>query len=800
MRRIALVAALAVTAMPAMAGHLTMEQIMANPDWIGHAVEQPYWSADGNHLYYRLERDGSQIRDLYRVDPTSGAGGRVADAELANADGDPVFDATRQRAAFVRHGDVFVRDMTRGTLIQVTRTPGQESDPQWSADGSAVQYRCGNQWYSYSLAAAASHPVATLKTADDPQADTSNALERQQLELFKTLRHTKAEKEARHRNDLALDKADATRAPQPFWMGKDNAIAATALSPDGRWMLVVTQPSHYNDGKPAVVNHYVTESGYTEQEKARPYVGRNQPAPQNVWLLDLTAHVKHALSLDDLPGIHDDPLADLRAKAQADLRKAGHDDEADALKAPATRAVSVTGFLMHPMVWSDDGKAAAIQLRANDNKDRWIASVDLSDHKLVVQDHLHDAAWISWSFNGFGFVPHSRTLWFLSEKTGYAQLYAKSLGGRAKRLTSGHFEVSEPVFSADGKWAYLKANKEAPYAYDVYRVPLAGGRLERVTHFGAIDDFTLSPDGTRLAVLHSSAYTLPQLAVVDAGGGEARELTDTVKPAFKAVDWVEPQFVKVPSTHGAGDIYAKLYLPENIDDGQSHPAVLFVHGAGYLQDVTKGWTYYFREQMFHNLLAQEGYVVLVMDYRASAGYGRDWRTAIYRRMGHPELEDLLDGKAWLASHHHVDPARVGIYGGSYGGFMTEMALLRAPGEFAAGAALRAPADWTTYNGPYTSDILNDPQIDPEAYRVSSPIEYVDQLADPLLIEHGLIDNNVMPSDSIRLYQRFIELHKKNFWISVYPMERHGFEHADSWYDEYRRIHELFTRFVKHGKS
>src|SRR5699024_7946222 len=146
-------------------------------------------------------------------------------------------------------------------------------------------------------------------------------------------------------------------------------------------------------------------------------------------------------------------------------------------------------------------------------------------------------------------------------------------------------------------------------------------------------------------------------------------------------------------------------------------------------------------------------------------------------MGHPELEDLLDGKRWLVSEHAVDPERVGIYGGSYGGFMSIMALLRAPGEFAAGAALRPVTDWTTYHHEYTSNILNTPQLDPEAYARSSPIEYADALAEPLLLMHGLIDNNVLPDDTIGLYQRFIELHKKDFWMSLYPMERHGFRHA-----------------------
>jgi len=219
--------------------------------------------------------------------------------------------------------------------------------------------------------------------------------------------------------------------------------------------------------------------------------------------------------------------------------------------------------------------------------------------------------------------------------------------------------------------------------------------------------------------------------------------------------------------------------------------VMFVHGAGYTQNVHQKFPYYFREQMFHDLLLQHGYVVLDMDYRASEGYGRDWRTAIYRQMGHPELEDLLDGKRWLVDNQHVDAKRVGIYGGSYGGFMTLMALFRAPGEFAAGAALRPVTDWTQYDHEYASKILNTPQLDPIAYRKSSPIEFADGLRDPLLICHGVIDDNVLFEDSMRLYQRLIELHKDNFTISPYPLDRHSFSNADAWLDEYKRIYRLF---------
>lgn len=806
MRRMMLAGLVALATSPALladtpSGTLDLETIMASPDWIGAAVESPYWSVDGRSLYYSLKQDGSKVRDRYRVDVATGRGEKLGPEAIAQAEGAPVFDRQHRQAAYVLHGDVFLVDLGTSRRVQVTRTSETETAPRFSSDGRALQYRRGNQWFAYDIAAGVAAPAAVLNTGEDPQDKQPDALTREQLRLFKSLRTVKAEKDAARANEDALSAVDPGRAPRPIWLGDVGEVIGTELSPDGRWMVVVTQPKDYKAGKAPEVTHYVTESGYAEQQPTRAYVGRRDPAPQSLWLVDLRARKSYPLDTGVLPGIKDDPLKVLRAKAIAALEKEGHADEAKALKAPEKRAVRVISTSDDGggggIAWSDDGANVAIQMRAIDNKDRWIATVDLDRHALINQHRLTDNAWINWNFNDFGWLKDGRTLWYLSEETGWSQLYAKQPGSKARALTQGRFEVSHPVLSEDGQWFYVRSNQVAPYSYDVYRVPAKGGELTRLTRYEGMDDFVLSPDGRQLAVLHSAPYVLPQLAVQD-GGGAARELTRTMKPAFAQRSWIAPKIVPVPSSHGAGTIWAKYYGPVDEPPG-SRPAVIFVHGAGYLQNVTLGWSNYFREQMFHNLLVQRGYVVLDMDYRASEGYGRDWRTAIYRQMGHPELDDLLDGKAWLVREHGVDPHRVGIYGGSYGGFMTLMALLRAPGAFAAGSALRPVTDWTSYNHEYTSNILNDPQLDPDAYATSSPIEYADQLRDPLLIQHGLIDDNVLTSDTIRLYQRFIELHKKNFWMSLYPMERHGFVQPDSWYDEYRRIAELFDTYVKPAK-
>jgi dipeptidyl aminopeptidase/acylaminoacyl peptidase len=196
--------------------------------------------------------------------------------------------------------------------------------------------------------------------------------------------------------------------------------------------------------------------------------------------------------------------------------------------------------------------------------------------------------------------------------------------------------------------------------------------------------------------------------------------------------------------------------------------------------------------MFHNLLSDLGYTVLDIDYRASDGYGRDFRTGIYRHMGGKDLSDQLDGKKYLVENLGIDANKVGIYGGSYGGFITLMALLTKPGEFKAGAALRSVTDWAHYNQGYTANILNFPETDPEAYKKSSPIYFANNLQDKLLMLHGMVDDNVQFQDIVRMTQRFIELGKKDWDLAVFPVEAHGFQKTYSWVDEYRRILDLFN--------
>ncbi|HEX8722207.1 MAG TPA: alpha/beta fold hydrolase, partial [Pyrinomonadaceae bacterium] len=386
-------------------------------------------------------------------------------------------------------------------------------------------------------------------------------------------------------------------------------------------------------------------------------------------------------------------------------------------------------------------------------------------------------------------------------------------GGEPEQLTSGRFEVSDVRLSADKTKFYFTSSEGSLFERHLYTMPAGGGARTRLTTMPGNNQADVSPDETTLAVVRSYSNRPPELYLQpnrpapaqnaqapnspaaipaaaqapDAPGAGVRQVTNSPVPEFFNYNWIDPPLVSFRARDGAS-VHARLYKPARPNGA----AVVFVHGAGYLQDVHKWWSTYYREYMFHHLLAERGYTVLSIDYRGSAGYGRDWRTGIYRHMGGKDLDDHVDAVRYLVSEHGIDPRRVGLYGGSYGGFITLMAMFTTPDVFAAGAALRPVSDWAHYNHPYTSNILNEPQDDPEAYRRSSPIYFAAGLKGALLICHGMVDTNVHFQDTVRLAERLIELRKENWELAPYPVEDHSFERADSWADEYKRILKLFT--------
>ena len=742
------------------------------------------------------------------------------------------WSADRRRYAYSRAGDIYVVDLETGSRAQLTRTSVNENRPFHLADGR-IGFSRGSAVVARDLDSGLETELFVVRADDDPidkldeSARDADYLQRQQRRLFRWIDDEARRNRRRLELDERLSREDSGRAALPWYVGAKREVQRVAASPDARHALVVLRAKEQGETQRDQMPLYVTDTGYVKTEDVRPKVGQ-MPRAISLVLLDRDDQELVELDLSSLPGITEDPLADLR-KAAADREKtrrvpsdstdstSDSDDggsEADrgdtlaestksresssAEAKPKPRPVSLSG-----LGWNSRGDRAWIQVVSLDNKDRWLAVVDLDSAELRFVHRLSDEAWINWSFRDTGWLGDDETLYFLSEETGTSHLYVWTDGDEQPRqLTSGDFVVDSPQPAPDAESLFVIANRTHPGNNEVYRVPVTGGALEPVTSLGGMNRFALAPDGRQLVVTHSTTLRPPELYHVSLGpggrpAGAPRRLTETVSAEFLEKPWVQPEIVEVPSSHVDRPIYARLYRPseEAGATGTGRAAVVFVHGAGYLQNAHKGWSSYFREFMFHSLLVERGYVVLDMDFRASAGYGRDWRTAIYRQMGTPELEDLQDGVAYLVAEHGVDSKRIGVYGGSYGGFVTFMAMFREPGLFAAGAALRPVTDWAHYNHPYTSNILNTPELDPEAYERSSPIEFAEGLEGHLLICTGMLDDNVLFQDSVRLVQRLIELEKEDWEIAIYPVEPHGFREPSSWLDEYRRIFKLFETTI-----
>ncbi|QIR13625.1 S9 family peptidase [Shewanella aestuarii] len=781
---------------PRVAQPLTLNQIMANPDWMGVFAQNGYWADDGQSIYFSRQAHQAPVRDYYQQDIKQTTAQKLSLEQLHLADQKhAVTNLDKTKKAYIYQGNLFIKHLPDGDIKQITKQNEAISGVRFLANGDLAYWQ-GNNIFRLHNTTGLIEQIANIQMANEPKLiqDPQSYIAKQQHRLinYVAMQHNNAKAKQDYQQQLI--KVDPSIAAKTWYLGDNEVVSELSLSADGRYVLIALTDKNYSwRAEHDIMPNYLGKDGYVDAVPSRARVAEDKFPGQRLVLLDLTKQIKKDITIEGLTGFDEDVLADVKAE-NANAKGETYQSE----KSPRLiQLMQDWGWDQSAIKWHPTENKLLVMIEAVDNKDRWIASVDLDKGSLTTEHRLHDKAWVNYNFNEFGWIPNSNDFYFLSEESGYSHLYVKTLAGKTRALTQGKFVVDEVTLSPDGKHLIYRANPDHPGSYNVYRVAIDDGSIEQLTNWFGTLTYELSPDGNAL-LLDASSVISPSELYVQPIGGEIKQLTNYTSNAFKEYAWQAPKVVAVPSSHGANNIYARVYLPDGFDpeNADKYPAVIFNHGAGYLQNAHYGFSVYFREFMFHNMLAQQGYVVMDMDYRGSKGYGRDWRTAIYRNMGHPEVEDLKDGVAWMAKHANVDIAKVGTYGGSYGGFLTFMALFNEPELFQAGAALRPVTDWAHYNAPYTSNILNTPDVDPIAYERSSPIEHAQGLQKPLLIMSGVLDDNVFFQDSVRLVQRLIELEKPMFETAIYPVEPHGFKQPSSWLDEYRRIYKLFEQELK----
>jgi len=746
----------------------SIKNIMRGPELYGRQPDNVRWSADSKWIYFTWLEPATDWRETpkqFRVRAIPGAKPERVSIKQIDSTGARFAQSERSHngryAAVEFGGDIYVNDLTTGTTRRLTQTVEAERNPQFSASDRQIFFVRSNNIYAIDLFSGLLRQVTDIRPGPAPT-DSSKAqgqrgrLEQQQRDLFQSVRdRIRADSIARadrlQRDSLGL---------KAIYLQTGEQVSDFSISSTGSSLLVTTRVPATGP-RTTDIPQYVTRSGYTEELRGRTKVG--------------DAEQRGRIALITLPA------------ATITWLKPFTSD-------------TTTGYF-DLLGWNDAGTRGLIYAFSGDNKSRLLQTVDPAG-KITTLEAARDTAWIGGPCSECGgWYDQGRRIWYVSEADGFSHLYTigPDATGR-QQLTKGKWEVRDIALSPDRRWFYLHTNEVSPFEQHLYRMPAAGGAMQKITTKSGKHAGVVSPDGELVADVYSYVNRPPDLFLLrDRPGAEMSQLTVSPSAEWLSFPWIVPELVMIPASDGV-QVPAHIYKPSDMHAQPNGAAVIFVHGAGYLHNVGNFWSEYPREYMFNQFLASKGYTVLDLDYRGSDGYGRDWRTAIYRHMGGRDLQDQVDASRYLNTTYHVDPERIGIYGGSYGGFITLMALFTEPKHFGAGAALRSVTDWAHYNQGYTSEILNLPQNDTLAYRQSSPIYFAEGLEDPLLMAHGMVDTNVNFQDIVRLTQRFIELGKTRWELAAYPVENHAFVVPSSWADEYRRIFELFERYLPTGTS
>ena len=676
---------------PATTPMLTVDSIMRGPKLVGTAPSAIRWSRDSSKVYFSWQKATDERSATYQVNRDGTGLKQMTPEEIRGivAPQTGRFDRSRKRVLAVESGDVVVYDANGGSRRQVTRTSVTESNPRWARNDTAVTFVRDGNLFIMSLDATPADAVAFAQLTDIVSAEPAPAAaaagagaraggggqrgggagaaagrgaggagttqteaqrllaeqERALIEFLKNQQGGRGGGAAQGGGGRAGGPGGGAPAATPVPIARLNLterqnVLDLQLSPDEKYVWVGVNERAEGTARGQDTPNYVTSSSYPEMIPGRPNVGDVQ-GRRMLAILDVRANKT--------------VWAD--AAAFAGVERKAKPTDADVPRILNWAAPDV----------SEDGAYGVVAVRSQDNKDRWYVTVDPATGKASIIDWLHDDAWIREQSVGGGglgggagiaWLPDNKRFVFLSERTGYMQMYSVDMSAAqpaAKALTSGKWEVTDARLSNDRKTVFLTTNEVHPGERHFYTMSVDGGALTKITSMTGSNEATISPDEKALAIVFSYSNKPPELFTMAlAPGAKAVQVTTTPSDEWSAFKWIDPKVITYKTRDGQ-DVYARLFTPEMMGAKRDpkKPAVIFVHGAGYLQNAHKYWSTYYREYMFHNILASRGYVVLDPDYRASSGYGRDWRTAIYRHMGGKDLEDIVDGAKYLVDKEQV---------------------------------------------------------------------------------------------------------------------------------------------------
>ena len=745
----------------AFAQPLTVREIMVEPSIAGMRVENERLSPDGSKVVYLWNPENKYPKSLYLQSTSGGAATKLlSPSDLPPPQRPPERENKLNYGVDLR--DEFVRERENAL-----------GNFEWSPDSKKLLFTHGGDLYLLTLGDA--KPKRFTRT-QSPEFG-GRFLDNDRI-LF-----------SQNGNVFVLNIADSTLIQLTREANQQNFISVGNITPD-------------KAGK--VLAYVVTDSSKQRQFVVPNFLGEFVAGggPRRGWS-------EQKLYVTSADGSREMPFEIKLPKPEGVSNFRRMDWTADGQNLIVDRIDKDTKRRQLFFVHSPGGKGEQIITIADETDDKWQASLS-----AIFEPNPKDPS----------------QLFYGSEKDGYNHIYLAKLtpnkvelgGGDTSakgdpgyssdvsttQLTKGNWQVEWAKWNAEGDQIIFNSTEENSAERQFYALfPASGDKVmlpsneKGMRGSPQMDDVNGQP-----TLLYSfSRWNQPDDLYVQKVCPRCRglntpvRLTNSVPETFAKRPWNDAKFIDIPSRDGKV-IKSKIYLPAGHNTKQKYPMVIFVHGAGYLQNTINGWNNYYREFMFNELLTQKGYIVLDIDYRGSAGYGRDWRTDVFDFLGGKDFDDHIDAIDHMVKNYSVDQKRIGAYGGSYGGFMAAMLVTRAPERIAAVAALRPVMDWKNYyatNPGYTAQRLGFPDKNPEAYKRSSPITYADKLQRPMLILHGMSDDNVHVQDSMQMIEKLVRLGKTQYFEAMlYPSENHGFVRPESWTDEYERILALFEKYLK----
>ena len=405
--------------------------------------------------------------------------------------------------------------------------------------------------------------------------------------------------------------------------------------------------------------------------------------------------------------------------------------------------------------------------------------------------------------------PDGKWIEFLSDRDGWDHVYVMpSDGGSATQLTRGRFEAWRPAWSPDSARIAFDANEPEHPGDRHLGLATLDGRVTMLTTGRGTDTAPIwSPDGTKIVYQHTDPSNSADLFVLDVASRKSTRLSDSMPASMNHSAFVEPEFVHYPGPDRQ-PVPGWLFVPKNLDRSRRHPAIVWIHGDGINQNydgwhVQRNYAVYYS---FHQYLLQKGFVVFAPDYRGSIGYGRDWRQGVYMDVGGKDAKDAWMAANYLKTLSYVDGDRIGVWGLSYGGFFTLIAVTDQPTLYRAAVDVAGVVDYAMYyedpyHGSWTASRIGTPDQHPQVYAQASPLSHVDRLARPLLVLHGTSDVNVPYLHSVRLIDELLKKGKGDLVsFMTYPGEFHYFTREHVLRDAWHRVDDFFDGHLKSGPA